>query len=109
MLKLTEIAKNCEIVKHVTNRNKNLDDYLKVSSILPRDDVKKAYDVISSWPGYKPTPLVELNKIAQFCGIKAVLFKDESKRFDLKSFKALGVAYAVADLVKDFILKGGKV
>ena len=58
MLKLTEIAKNCEIVKHVTNRNKNLDDYLKVSSILPRDDVKKAYDVISSWPGYKPTPLV---------------------------------------------------
>ena len=109
MLKLTEIAKNCEIVKHVTNRNKNLDDYLKVSSILPRDDVKKAYDVISSWPGYKPTPLVELNKIAQFCGIKSVLFKDESKRFDLKSFKALGGAYAVADLAKDFILKGGKV
>jgi len=109
MLKLTEIAKKCEIVKHVVNKNKNLDEYIKVSSILPKEDIKKAYDVISSWPEYRPTPLIELNKIAQFCGVKSVLFKDESQRFDLKSFKALGGAYAVADLARDFILKGGKV
>lgn len=109
MLKLTEIAKKCEIVKHVVNKKKNLDEYIKVSSILPKEDIKKAYDVISSWPEYRPTPLIELNKIAQFCGVKSVLFKDESQRFDLKSFKALGGAYAVADLARDFILKGGKV
>ena len=96
MLKLTEIAKKCEIVKHVVNKNKNLDEYIKVSSILPKEDIKKAYDVISSWPEYRPTPLIELNKIAQFCGVKSVLFKDESQRFDLKSFnfKASGQSFS---------------
>ena len=33
------------------------------------------------------------------CGVAAVYYKDESQRLDLKSFKALGGAYAVANLV----------
>ena len=35
------------------------------------------------------------------CGVRAVYYKDEAHRFDLKSFKALGGAGAVAKLVND--------
>lgn len=51
---------------------------------------------ISRWPGYKPTPLYQLTSLAQAAGVHNIFYKDESQRFNLKSFKALGGAYAVA-------------
>lgn len=51
---------------------------------------------IRSWPGYAPTPLVPLHGLAAEAGVGALAFKDESGRFGLGSFKALGGAYAVA-------------
>jgi diaminopropionate ammonia-lyase len=51
---------------------------------------------ISRWPGYAPTPLHSLDAIAQTAGLGGIFYKDESQRFHLKSFKALGGAYAVA-------------
>jgi len=51
---------------------------------------------ISRWPGYQPTPLYQLASLAQDTGVDKIFYKDESQRFDLKSFKALGGAYAVA-------------
>jgi diaminopropionate ammonia-lyase len=54
---------------------------------------------IESWPNYQPTPLVRLDPIAALCGVKTVFYKDEAHRFGLKSFKALGGAYAVSELV----------
>jgi diaminopropionate ammonia-lyase len=51
---------------------------------------------ISRWPGYTPTPLHELVALAQAAGVDKIFYKDESRRFGLKSFKALGGAYAVA-------------
>ena len=95
---IEEVAKICKITKHVINKNMKHDNYKNILDILPKNDIEKAYNVISSWPNYKTTPLINLDQIAKYCGIKSVLFKDESKRFDLKSFKALGGAYAVADL-----------
>lgn len=50
---------------------------------------------IKSWPVYKPTSLRQLPAIAEHAGVGTVLYKDESTRFDLGSFKALGGAYAV--------------
>lgn len=50
---------------------------------------------ISSWPGYRPTPLVPLPGLAQSTGLAAIWYKDESTRFGLNAFKALGGAYAV--------------
>ncbi|GIR94305.1 MAG: hypothetical protein CM15mP95_3250 [Alphaproteobacteria bacterium] len=44
---------------------------------------------------------MSLESIAEACGVRAVYYKDEAHRFDLKSFKALGGAYAVAKLVND--------
>ncbi len=50
---------------------------------------------VTVWPGYRPTPLVSLPALAAACGVAAVDYKDESGRFALQSFKALGGAYAV--------------
>jgi len=58
---------------------------------------------ISAWRGYQPTPLVELRGVAAEFGLGAVYYKDESGRFGLGSFKALGGAYAVLRVVQDAI------
>jgi diaminopropionate ammonia-lyase len=50
---------------------------------------------ITGWPGYAPTPLVSLPGIARALGLASLRYKDERGRFGLKSFKALGGAYAV--------------
>ena len=47
-------------------------------------------------PGYAPTPLVPLDGLARRLGVSALLVKDESKRFGLNAFKALGGSYAIA-------------
>jgi len=59
-----------------------------------------ARDTIGSWPGYAVTPLVALDGLAAQTGVAAIHYKDEGARFDLRSFKALGGAYAVARLLQ---------
>ena len=59
-----------------------------------------ALAAISQWEGYRPTPLLSLPTIASACGVASVLYKDEGRRFGLKSFKALGGGYAVQRLVE---------
>jgi len=50
---------------------------------------------ISAWPGFAPTPLVDLPGLSAAAGIARIAVKDEGARFGLGSFKALGGAYAV--------------
>jgi len=68
-------------------------------AVLDPVAVKAAFDEITSWPGYAPTPLVPLPGVAARAGVGTVLYKDESHRFGLGSFKALGGAYAVLRVV----------
>ena len=89
----------CKIVKAVANRGRQSSPFPEFGNNLNSRNMEKAHDAISTWPHYHPTPLISLDKIADFCGIAAVYYKDESQRLDLKSFKALGGAYAVANLV----------
>lgn len=65
---------------------------------VTRDDIEQAYREISSWSDYSSTPLRRLDGIANALGIEWVLYKDESCRFGLGSFKALGAGYAIARL-----------
>jgi len=51
--------------------------------------------------GYLPTRLVDLRGLAHLHGVGAIQIKDESTRFGLGSFKALGGAYAVIRHVLD--------
>jgi len=81
--------------------NKNFSfDKKKILNSLSKKDIDDAYLSISSWKGYYPTPLIELNKLSKELGLNKIFYKDESKRFDLKSFKALGGAYAVEKVSK---------
>jgi len=81
--------------------NKNfLFDENKILNSLPKKDIDEAYSSISSWKDYSPTPLIELNKLSKELNLNKIFYKDESKRFDLKSFKALGGAYAVEKVTK---------
>ncbi|MGB2000878.1 MAG: diaminopropionate ammonia-lyase [Candidatus Puniceispirillaceae bacterium] len=67
----------------------------------------RAQAVISGWDGYAPTALHDLPEIADHLGVARVVYKDESTRFGLGSFKALGGAYAVAALVGKIEAGGG--
>lgn len=60
---------------------------------------REARETIRQWPGYAPTPLRRLDSLAVETGVAEILYKDEGKRFELRSFKALGGAYAVDRLV----------
>lgn len=44
---------------------------------------------------YAPTPLTNLTKLARSLDIKELWIKDESGRFSLNTFKALGASYAI--------------
>ncbi len=71
--------------------------------------MRAAADEITGWAGYAPTPLHDLPEIAERLGVARVVFKDESARFGLGSFKALGGAYAVAHLAKQAEAAGGSI
>jgi diaminopropionate ammonia-lyase len=66
-----------------------------------------AWGEIRSWPGYRPTPLVALPGLAGALGLGAIRYKDESRRFGLKSFKALGGAYAVLRVLQRYLAEHG--
>ena len=68
-------------------------------TILNEEGFKAAKAEIMTWPGYARTPLVSLDEYARKLGVKAIYYKDESTRFGLDSFKALGGAYAVCRLL----------
>jgi diaminopropionate ammonia-lyase len=62
---------------------------------------------IAAWPGYHPTPLHALPGLARRFGVAALFYKDEAGRFGLGSFKALGGAYAVANVLRQRLLAAG--
>ena len=78
----------------IENSNYNFDKN-KIFNVLSKNEMNDAFNMISRWDGYSPTPLENLNHLASELQLKNIFYKDESKRFNLKSFKALGGAYAV--------------
>jgi len=83
----------------IENKNYSFDQNQILKS-LSKKDIDEAYSSISSWESYAPTPLIELNKLSNELSLNNIFYKDESKRFNLKSFKALGGAYAVEKVTK---------
>ncbi|MBM3547183.1 MAG: diaminopropionate ammonia-lyase [Alphaproteobacteria bacterium] len=68
-------------------------------AVLDEEGFERAWNTVTRWPGYKPTPLVSLPGLARAAGIGELRYKDEGGRFGLGSFKALGGAYAVYRLL----------
>ena len=97
------ILSNGHVWKHsefIENKNFSFNKK-KILNSLSIEDIDEAYLSISNWKGYSPTPLIELDKLSKELHLNKIFYKDESKRFDLKSFKALGGAYAVEKVSKE--------
>lgn len=60
----------------------------------------------ASLPGYQPTPLHFLPAWARELGLGRVYLKDESPRFGLQAFKALGASWALHRLQREGRLTG---
>ena len=69
--------------------------------LFPEGHTERAYESILKWPAYTPTNLISLDDFAGITGVANVLYKDESTRLGLGSFKALGGAYAVQRVLED--------
>ena len=82
------------ISSFLENKNYNFDKD-QILSNLPGNFIDEAIESISSWDNYAPTPLLKLNKLKDELKFNNIYYKDEDKRFNLKSFKALGGAFAV--------------
>ena len=91
---------NQKFSKFITNFNYNF-ERKKILKVLSNEFLEKSYNTISNWKNYNPTPLTKLNKLSKNLDLKNIFYKDESKRFGLKSFKALGGAYAVEIISKN--------
>jgi diaminopropionate ammonia-lyase len=59
-----------------------------------------ALDFHRSLRGYAPTPLVDCQPLADSLGLRSLHVKDESHRFGLNSFKALGASFAMQRLTR---------
>ena len=92
--KLWSISSFIENKKYSFNKD-------EILSHLPEKFINEAIKSISSWEGYSPTPLINLNKLNDKLGFKNIYYKDEDKRFKLKSFKALGGAFAVNKIANE--------
>jgi diaminopropionate ammonia-lyase len=75
--------------------------------VLPAAGFRRAKAEITGWEGYARTPLRDLPDLAVSAGVAAIRMKDEASRFGLGSFKALGGAYAVANLLRDAVSRSG--
>jgi diaminopropionate ammonia-lyase len=91
---------NPRVTRTQPYRREGRDEILSLAALA---DAKRE---ITSWPGYQATPLRALSKLAAAAGIGDILYKDESERFVIGSFKALGGAYAVLRLLQRHIIPG---
>ena len=73
--------KNSHIYNHssfIKNNNYKFDrDH--ILKILSKVEIDNAYNVISKWNNYKPTPLLNLNKLSKNLNLKNVFYKDSLK------------------------------
>lgn len=74
------------------------------ASLLSRygwETARTAHRFHATFPGYQPTPLVNLKELAEAAGVRGIYVKDESFRFGLNAFKALGGSFAIGSYIAD--------
>ncbi len=76
-------------------------------AVLSLAGFEAARQEIGTWPGYAPTPLVPLDGLTRNLDLGWIGYKDEGERLGLKSFKALGGAYAVLVALQQHLAASG--
>lgn len=62
---------------------------------LNLEEANNVHKFHKSFPQYEPTPLAVLDNLAKELGVSKIFVKDESYRFGLNAFKALGGSFAI--------------
>ncbi|MGF1724335.1 diaminopropionate ammonia-lyase [Photobacterium nomapromontoriensis] len=75
----------------------------EVSALFSKEAAAATRSFHQQIEGYTPTPLVSLPNLAKHLGVKAILVKDESKRFGLNAFKVLGGSYALGRVLAEHL------
>lgn len=99
MMDLSEMHGGDMVLHHNDKAQTGISYPAALESVLDSALCDSARTAISQWPGYAPTPLVDLSETARSLNLASVYYKDEGPRFGLGSFKALGGAYAVLKLL----------
>lgn len=89
---------------HVSRSPEQSDRWRQVISPAEFD---QAHNSIAQWPGYQPTTLHRLDALAARLGVGSILYKDESERFEVCSFKALGAPYAASRVLQQALNNAG--
>ena len=82
-------------IKVVFNK-KDPKEYPKLFTV---EKANMARNFHKTMDNYRETPLVSLDRLAKELGVARIFVKDESHRFGLNAFKALGGAYAIGKLL----------
>ena len=99
-MKILDDNRIWKITSYIKNNNFEFNKK-KILENLPEKIIDEAIETISAWDIYAPTPLIKLNKLSNKLNIKEIYYKDEDKRFNSKSFKALGGAFAVNKIANE--------
>lgn len=73
-------------------------EYMDLFGIEQAEQVRSFHRTFSE---YESTPLIRLESLAGFYGIEDIYIKDESKRFGLNAFKALGGSYCIGRYMEE--------
>ncbi len=86
-------------MKIITNplRGAGLPDGILDAAPFPSVDAGRPSALLARCPMHEETPLVSAEALAKQLGVGSVWLKDETNRFNLGSFKALGAAYVIAN------------
>lgn len=66
-----------------------------LDAILPAGVAQAARSFHQQIPGFHPSPLRRLDRLAEMLGLGSLWVKDEAERLDLSSFKVLGGSFAI--------------
>jgi diaminopropionate ammonia-lyase len=69
-------------------------------SVLGVTGERAAHALVSACPHHRETPLRDLPDLAAMLNVASIRLKDESLRFGLQSFKALGAGHCVAAILE---------
>lgn len=92
-MKMTESEQGIKILKNENYNSNTLPGFLEEAAV---NHIRRFHQTV---PGYRATPLVRLDALAEKLGVKGIYVKDESKRFGLNAFKGLGGIYAVTKVL----------
>jgi diaminopropionate ammonia-lyase len=86
-------------IEWVTNPRAAGLESVAARSTFPDGVFAEARDFHRQIPGYQPSPLRSLSRLAEMIGVGGVWVKDESVRLSLNSFKVLGGSFAIYQFI----------